>query len=396
MTAAVRSPVTGNRDIDGEALDLVRDRLAGLGRHYTPVDVATAMRAEGLIVSDSAVLDTVESLRRHSVGAGLLEPLLHQPGVTDVLVNGPDQVFVDRGAGLELTDLRFPCEGDVRQLAQRLAATVGRRLDDAVPFVDARLADGSRVHAVLGTLASPGTCISLRVPAQRSFSLNDCMASGSLTPGAAQLLSRMIEAKLAFLISGGTGSGKTTLLAALLGLVPPSERIVIVEDSRELAPNHPHVVRIEGRPANTELAGAISLTDLVRQSLRMRPDRLVVGEVRGAEIVDLLTAMNTGHEGGCGTVHANSTADIPARLEALASLGGLPRAALHAQLASALDAVIHVARDEFGMRRVAEISIFVREPRSGLVRSECAVDLRPDGGIVLGPGSRQLERMLDR
>ena len=156
------------------------------------------------------------------------------------------------------------------------------------------------------------------------------------------------------------------------------------------------MVRIEGRPANTELAGAISLTDLVRQSLRMRPDRLVVGEVRGAEIVDLLTAMNTGHEGGCGTVHANSTADIPARLEALASLGGLPRAALHAQLASALDAVIHVARDDSGMRRVAEISILVRDPASGLVRSECAVDFRRDGGTVLGPGSRQLERMLDR
>jgi pilus assembly protein CpaF len=396
MTATARSPVAGSLDVDEGALDLVRDRLAGIGRHYTPIDVATAMRAEGLIVSDSAVLETVESLRRHSVGAGLLEPLLHLPGVTDVLVNGPDRVFVDRGAGLELTDLRFPCEGDVRQLAQRLAATVGRRLDDAVPFVDARLADGSRVHAVLGTLASPGTCISLRVPAQRSFSLNDCVAAGSLTPGGAQLMSRIIEAKLAFLISGGTGSGKTTLLAALLALVPPHERIVIVEDSRELAPNHPHVVRIEGRPANAELAGAISLTDLVRQSLRMRPDRLVVGEVRGAEIVDLLTAMNTGHEGGCGTVHANSTADIPARLEALASLGGLPRAALHAQLASALDAVIHVARDGSGMRRVAEISILVREPASGLVRSECAVGFRPDGGTVLGPGGRQLERMLDR
>jgi pilus assembly protein CpaF len=396
MTAIARSPVAGNLDVDEGALDLVRDRLAGVGRHYTPVDVAAAMRAEGLIVSDSAVLETVESLRRHSVGAGLLEPLLHLPGVTDVLVNGPDRVFVDRGAGLELTDLRFPSEGDVRQLAQRLAATVGRRLDDAVPFVDARLADGSRVHAVLGTLASPGTCISLRVPAQRSFSLNACVAAGSLTPGGAQLMSRIIEAKLAFLISGGTGSGKTTLLAALLALVPPQERIVVVEDSRELAPNHPHVVRIEGRPANAELAGAISLTDLVRQSLRMRPDRLVVGEVRGAEIVDLLTAMNTGHEGGCGTVHANSTADIPARLEALASLGGLPRAALHAQLASALDAVIHVARDDSGMRRVAEISILVREPASGLVRSECAVGFRPDGGTVLGPGSRQLERMLDR
>jgi pilus assembly protein CpaF len=200
--------VAGSSDVEDMALDLVRDRLAALGRQYTPVDVATAMRAEGLIVSDSAVLDTVESLRRQSVGAGPLEPLLHQPGVTDVLVNGPNQVFVDRGAGLELTDLRFLCEGDVRRLAQRLAASVGRRLDDAVPFVDARLADGSRVHAVLGTLASPGTCISLRVPAQRSFSLEECVASGSLTPGTAQLLARMIAAKLAFLISGGTGSGK--------------------------------------------------------------------------------------------------------------------------------------------------------------------------------------------
>jgi pilus assembly protein CpaF len=206
----------------------------------------------------------------------------------------------------------------------------------------------------------------------------------------------MIEAKLAFLISGGTGSGKTTLLAALLALVPPNERIVIVEDSRELAPNHPHVVRIEGRPANTELAGAISLTDLVRQSLRMRPDRLVVGEVRGAEICDLLTAMNTGHEGGCGTLHANSPADVPARLEALASLGGVPRAALHAQLASALDAVVHVTRNAAGLRRVGEISIFARDGTAGLVRSERAVEFHADGRTVLGPGSRQLERLLDR
>jgi pilus assembly protein CpaF len=396
MTVALNPAGPGNLRAEGLALDLVRDRLAGLGRQYSPVDVATAMRAEGLVVSDSAVLDTVESLRQHSLGAGPLEPLLHEPGVTDVLVNGPDQVFIDRGAGLELTDLRFPCELDLRRLAQRLAASVGRRLDDAMPFVDARLADGSRVHAVLGTLATPGTCISLRVPAARSFSLEDCVAAGSLTTGAARLLARMIKAKLAFLISGGTGSGKTTLLAALLALVPPHERIVIVEDSRELAPNHPHVVRIEGRPANTEHAGAITLTDLVRQSLRMRPDRLVVGEVRGAEICDLLTAMNTGHEGGCGTVHANSTADVPARLEALASLGGVPRHALHAQLASALDAVVHVAREGSGMRRVAEISILVREPVSGLVRSECAVDFRADGDIVRGPGSRQLERMLDR
>jgi pilus assembly protein CpaF len=394
MTTAVKP--SGDLAADAVTLDLVRDRLVGLGRQYTPADVASAMRAEGLAVSDSAVLDAMESLRRHSVGAGPLEPLLREPGVTDVLVNGPDQVFIDRGAGLELTGVRFLSDSDVRRLGQRLAASVGRRLDDAAPFVDARLADGTRVHAVLGCLASPGTCISLRVPAQRSFSIEDCVTSGSLTPGAAHLLSRMIKAKLAFLISGGTGSGKTTLLAALLALVPPNERILIVEDSRELAPDHPHVVRIEGRPANTELAGAISLTDLVRQSLRMRPDRLVVGEVRGAEICDLLTAMNTGHEGGCGTVHANSPADVPARLEALASLGGLPRAALHAQLASALDAVIHITRDAAGLRRVAEISIFVRDSTGGLVSSECAVEFLADGRTVLGPGSRQLERMLNR
>ncbi|HEY6813632.1 MAG TPA: TadA family conjugal transfer-associated ATPase [Propionibacteriaceae bacterium] len=396
MTTAVKPSRSGDLAADAVTLDLVRDRLVGLGRQYTPADVASAMRAGGLAVSDSAVLDAMESLRRHSVGAGPLEPLLREPGVTDVLVNGPDQVFIDRGAGLELTDVRFLSDSDVRRLGQRLAASVGRRLDDAAPFVDARLADGTRVHAVLGCLASPGTCISLRVPAQRSFSIEDCVTSGSLTPGAAHLLSRMIEAKLAFLISGGTGSGKTTLLAALLALVPPNERIVIVEDSRELAPDHPHVVRIEGRPANTELAGAISLTDLVRQSLRMRPDRLVVGEVRGAEICDLLTAMNTGHEGGCGTVHANSPADVPARLEALASLGGLPRAALHAQLASALDAVVHVTRDAAGLRRVAEISIFVRDSAGGLVSSECAVEFLANGQTVLRPGSRQLERMLDR
>ena len=378
------------------ALDPIRDRLAGLGRSPTPADVAIAMRDEGLVLTDTSVIETVEALRRHSVGAGPLDALLREPGVTDVLVNGPDQVYVDRGAGLELTDLHLGDAGDVRRLAQRLAASVGRRLDDAIPFVDARLADGTRVHAVLGTVAAPGTCISLRVPARRSFSLTDCVASGSLTAGGAQVLERIVQSRLAFLVSGGTGSGKTTLLAALLGLVPHHERIVIVEDSRELAPDHPHVVRLEGRPANAERAGAITLTDLVRQSLRMRPDRLVVGEVRGGEICDLLTAMNTGHEGGCGTVHANSAADVPARLEALAGLGGLPRSAVHAQVAAALDAVIHISRDHSGLRRVSEVSVFVRDPATALVRTERAVEFTREGRSVRGPGSRQLERLLDR
>ena len=392
MTAAVGAE-PGPEPLAPTDLEPIRSRLAMLGRTYTPTDVADALRAEGLIVSDAAVWDAVESLRRNSVGAGPLEALLREPGVTDVLVNGPDQVFVDRGRGLERAEVRFHDDLEVRRLAQRLAATVGRRLDDAVPFVDARLADGSRVHAVLGTVASPGTCISLRVPARRTFSLDDCVASGSLSVGAAQLLTRVVSAKLAFLISGGTGSGKTTLLAALLGLVPPDERIVLVEDSRELAPHHPHVVRMEGRPANAELMGAITLTDLVRQSLRMRPDRLVVGEVRGPEICDLLTAMNTGHEGGCGTVHANSAADVPARLEALAALGGLGRAALHAQVASALHAVIHIVRDVRGRRRVSEIAVLVRAP-DGLVATQRAVAFTADGRTVRGPGGEILEGLL--
>ena len=380
----------------GVDLDPIRSRLAAIGRPHTPADVAAAMRADGHVVTDTSLLETVEALRRHSVGAGLLEPLLAEPGVTDVLVNGPRQVYVDRGQGLELTDVRFTSDKEVRRLAQRLAASVGRRLDDASPFVDARLADGTRVHAVLGSVADPGTCLSLRVPAARTFSLADCVASGSLTPVGAELLSRLVEAKLAFLVSGGTGSGKTTLLAALLGLVPARERIVVVEDSRELAPHHPHVVRLEGRPVNAELVGVVTLTDLVRQSLRMRPDRLVVGEVRGAEICDLLTAMNTGHEGGCGTVHANSAADVPSRLEALAALGGMGRDALHAQLASALDVVVHIARDEHGQRRVKEVHVFVRAPATGLVSTEMALELAPDGSVQVGPGALRLERLLSR
>ena len=379
-----------------DSLEALRSRLAVLERPPSPVDVAEAMRSEGRLISDAAVLETVEALRRHSIGAGALDALLREPGVSDVVVNGPDQVYVDRGRGLESSPLRFRDEAEVRRLAQRLAAAGGRRLDDAMPFVDTRLPDGSRVHAVLGTLARPGTCLSIRVPARRSFTLEDCVASGALTPGVARLLGRVVSARLAFLISGGTGSGKTTLLAALLGLVPPHERIVVVEDSRELAPDHPHVVSLEGRPPNAELSGAITLTDLVRQSLRMRPDRIVVGEVRGPEICDLLAALNTGHEGGCGTLHANSAEDVPARLEALGALGGLGRDALHAQLGAAVEAVIHLVRDAGGVRRVAEIAVLRRHPVSGLVRAERAVAFGPAGDAVFGPGSERLDRLLAR
>ena len=239
------------------------------------------------------------------------------------MVNGPRDVFVDTGGGLERAEVSFVDEEQVRRLAIRLAGAVGRRLDDASPFVDGRLASGVRLHAVLAPVAAPGTCISLRVPASRSFSLTDLVESGSIPAEGDRLLRSIIARRVPFLVSGGTGTGKTTLLAAMLALVPATERVVLVEDARELVPAHPHCVRLEARPANAEGVGAITLTTLVRQALRMRPDRVVLGEVRGAELTDLLTALNTGHEGGCGTVHANSVRDVPARLEALAALGGM-------------------------------------------------------------------------
>lgn len=365
-------------DVD---FDLIRSRLAGLGRRYAPADVAAAVREQGVVVTDQVVRATLEELRRSSTGAGPLDALLADPEVTDVVVNGPAEVFIDRGSGLERVALSFVDDEAVRRLATRLAAAAGRRLDDASPFVDGRLPSGVRLHAVLAPIAEPGTCLSLRVPARRSFSLEDLVSAGSLPPEGAGLLRSMVLGREPFLITGGTGSGKTTLLAALLALVPPDERIVLVEDARELVPAHPHCVRLEGRPANAEGAGAIGLTALVRQALRMRPDRVVLGEVRGAEIADLLTALNTGHEGGCGTVHANSPADVMARLEALAALGGMPREACHAQVASALRLVVHVARGRDGRRRVSEIGVFVRG-EDGVVTVRPAVTFHPEWSLT--------------
>lgn len=343
----------------------VQTRLGALGRRYGPADVATALRELGEVVTDAGVLDTMEALRRHSTGAGPLEDLLREPGVSDVVVNGPRDVFVDRGEGLRRADVTFVDDEQVRRLAIRLAAAAGRRLDDAQPFVDGRLPDGTRLHAVLAPVAMPGTCLSLRVPAARTFSLDDLADAGSVPPGGTELLRRLVAHKVPLLVSGGTGSGKTTLLAALLAEVPADERIVLVEDARELVPDHPHCVRLEGRPANAEGAGGIPLAELVRQALRMRPDRVVLGEVRGGEITDLLRALNTGHEGGAATIHANSVSDVPARLEALAALGGLDRTACQAQAAAALRVVVHVTRGADGRRRVAEIGV-VRRDDTGL------------------------------
>lgn len=380
--------------VDAGVIDRVRAELARESAELTPARVAAALRNESVLLGDAAVLEVLDTLRRDSLGAGPLDPLLQLDGVTDVLVNGPTEVYVDRGTGLERVQVSFADDNAVRRLAQRLAATAGRRLDDSAPYVDVRLRDGTRFHAVLAPLARPGSCLSLRIPARRPFQLSELIACGTLTSDGAELLRDLVSARVAFLVSGGTGSGKTTLLSALLSCVEARHRIVIVEDVCELNPRHPHVVSLEGRQPNVEGVGEVTLRELVRQSLRMRPDRLVVGEVRGAEVVDLLAALNTGHEGGCGTIHANSAAAVPARLEALGVAAGLSRDAVHAQMAAALDVVVHVQRSTDGRRRVAEIAV-LENGRTGLVHAVPAVRFGRDGRVGVGSGGPRLESLLE-
>jgi len=341
-------------------VDRVRSRLASLDEPVGRARVAELVRVEaGALIDDTDLLSLIRAAEDELVGAGPLEPLLRQPGVTDVLVNGPADVWVDTPAGLVRTDVRFADAAAVRRLAQRLAALAGRRLDDATPWVDATLPDGSRLHAVLPPVAPDCGYICLRVLGRRRFSFPELLENSTIPPHAEGPLRALIANRRSFLVTGGTGSGKTTLLGTLLSLVPERERLVLVEDAPELFPGHPHVVRLVARPANIEGAGAVTLRDLVRQALRMRPDRVVVGEVRGAEVVDLLCALNTGHEGGCGTVHANSPSEVPARLEALAALGGIDRGAVQSQMAAGLDAIVHVTR--VGTRRVvSQIAEFDR------------------------------------
>lgn len=374
--------------------DAVRGRLADLGGEPTTGLVAAALRAEERLLGDREVLALADELRADFVGTGPLEPLLRSADVTDVLVNGPDEVWVDAGDGLVRTAVRFPDEASLRRLAQRLTAAAGRRLDDASPYADARLPGGVRLHAVLPPVAATGTCLSLRLPRRRAFTLDELIAARTVPPEGAELLAALIASRAAFLISGGTGTGKTTLLSSLLSLADPAERLLLVEDSAELKPSHPHVVRLEARPPNMEGAGGVTLNDLVRQALRMRPDRLVVGEVRGPEVVVLLQALNTGHEGGCGTLHANTAADVPARLEALACAAGLTREAVHSQLAAALDIVVHLVREPGGgRRRVAEICLLRRAP-DGLVGVVPAMSFTASGEVIPASGADALSARL--
>jgi pilus assembly protein CpaF len=314
------------------------------------------------------------------------------PGVTDVLVNGPDEVWVDRGTGLERVAVRFSGPGEVRELAVRLASLGGRRLDDASPLVDARLPDGTRLHAALPPVVDGCASISLRTVRTHALTLGDLILGGTLDSRVADVLAALVGARASLLITGATGSGKTTLLATLLSLVDPSERIVVIEEAGEVNPNHPHVVRLVERRANVDGAGEVSLARLVREALRMRPDRIVLGECRGSEVRDVLTALNTGHRGGMATLHANSPEDVPARFAALGALAGMDRRATDLYAAAAFDAVIHLEKSG-AIRRVTEVAVLrAREGmrRGTSLRVEAALVTGPNGEVREGPAWEEL------
>jgi pilus assembly protein CpaF len=318
-------------------------------------DVANRERVE---ISGRDEARIAEELTHDMVGFGPLEPLLNDDTISDIMVNGPERVFVEVRGKVHLTDVRFQSHAQLNAIAQKMAATVGRRVDESSPLVDCRLADGSRVNVVFPPLAIDGACISIRKFAKRKADLQDLAAGGSMSPNLARVLEIAARCRLNVVISGGTGSGKTTMMNAMSRMIDPGERIVTIEDAAELQLQQPHVVRLETRPANLEGKGEINQRDLMKNALRMRPDRIIVGEVRGAEAFDMLQAMNTGHDGSYCTVHANTTRDAVIRIENMVQMGqtSLPSRAIRTQIASAVDLIVQVERMRDGGRRVAQVS----------------------------------------
>ncbi|MEJ2087071.1 MAG: CpaF family protein [Gammaproteobacteria bacterium] len=313
---------------------------------------------ESVPLTSDARERVVQCIEDEIMGLGPLEPLLNDPTVSDILVNGPDQVYVERRGKLELTDIKFSSNRHLLNTIDRIVSAVGRRIDESSPMVDARLADGSRVNAIIPPLALDGAALSIRRFAREMLSVDDLIEKGSMTAKFAEVIGAVVRGRLNVLVSGGTGAGKTTMLNLLSGYIPTDERIVTIEDSAELQLQQPHVVRLETRPANIEGKGRISARDLVINSLRMRPERIIVGEVRGGEALDMLQAMNTGHDGSLTTIHANSPRDALSRVENLVSMTGIPFPikALREQIASAIDVVIQIARHEDGKRRVVSLA----------------------------------------
>ncbi len=323
--------------------------------------ISSLIAEENIPLSESQRNGLEQEILNETFGLGPIEPFLHDPDVADILVNTHKAVFIERFGKLESTDARFDDNDHLMKIIDRIVSRVGRRIDESSPMVDARLPDGSRVNAIIPPLALDGPILSIRRFGTRTLHMDSLVAIGSITNGMAEVLQGAIRARLNMLIVGGTGSGKTTLLNALSAYIPPDERIVTIEDAAELQLLQPHVVRLETRPANIEGKGQITQRDLVRNSLRMRPDRIIVGEVRGAEVLDMLQAMNTGHDGSLTTVHANSAREALHRLETLMLLTGvnLPAQAMREQISAALDVVVNVTRMADGTRRVVGISEIV-------------------------------------
>ena len=365
---------------EAEAMRRVRASLARGGS-----DGGAIAMLDPVAVSARDVVGVGRRLRQAIAGAGpLLDPLLNDRSVTDVLVNGGGGVWVDRGNGMERDERAsrgLSDDSSVRALAVRLAAACGQRLDDSSPIVDGTFPDGLRLHAVLPPLAAEGTLISLRAHRPVSFTLAELAEGGMFDGFALRLLLALVAHRANVIVSGATGSGKTTLLAAVLGEVPSDERILVIEESAELRPSHPHVVHLQVRRANVQGAGEVALSELVRAAMRMRPDRIVLGECRGAEVREVLTALNTGHEGGWATIHANSAADVPARLTALGALAGMGEDMVAAQAASALDAVVHIERRN-GVRVLAQVAVLER--RRGELTASVALEFEGKA-VARGP-----------
>jgi len=359
--------------VPAPALDALRRRVADDPEVVAAADgaarvtavraaVARAIRDQGVLLAPPALAAVIRDLADELAGLGPVQPLLRDPAVTDVLVNGPDDVWVERGGRLERTDVRYRDAAALHAAVLRVVGPLGLRLDRARPHVDARLADGSRLHALLPPLAPHGPVVTIRRFAPVALGWDDLAAVGAVPPPAADLLRRAVADRRAILAVGRTGTGKTTLLNLLLSEVPRSERVVVIEDAPELRPRHPHVVRLETRPPNADLAGEVTIRDLVRQSLRMRPDRIVVGEVRGIEIVDVLAALATGHEGCMTTVHARAADEALVRLEGMALLAGLPLEAARAQIELGIDLLAVLARGPGNRRGLVQIAEVARRP----------------------------------
>jgi pilus assembly protein CpaF len=363
----------------GEVAERVRARLVAGGEQASAARLAELVRHEAPLLAEPDVAAAVATVVAAVEGVGPLQPLLADPAVTDVLVNGDGSVWVERHGVLERIDLQLTVE-EVDRLIERIVAPLGRRADRASPLVDARLPDGSRVHAVVPPLAVDGPCLAIR----RFSAATVELASFASTP-VVDLLRRAVRAGCNVVVAGGTGAGKTTLLNALAAEIPPGHRIITVEDAAELRLPQVHVVRLESRPPNAEGAGSVSVRELVRNALRMRPDRLVVGECRGAEALDMLQAMNTGHDGSMTTCHANGCEDALRRLETMVLLAdvGLPLAAVREQLASAVDLVVHLSRGPSGERRVVDVAEVV-PPGVGGSRVRALVT----GGVVVAAPAR--------